>query len=103
MSTYVSLMKWTEQGIRSARDSVARVEQARQSIERSGGQLTTVLWTQGAYDLVAIHEWPDDESATAFLLGLAMQGNVRTETLRAYTAEEMGRILGKLPEVTRAT
>ncbi len=97
MPTYVSLAKWTDQGIRGARDTVDRVERSRQVIEQMGGHLTTILWTQGAYDIVTISEFPDDETATAFLLALGMQGNVRTETLRAFSAEEMQRILQKLP------
>ena len=98
MPTYVTLLKWTEQGIRNVRDTANRAEQARQAAERLGGRMTTVLWTQGAYDVVAISEFPDDETATAFLLATGMQGNLRTETMRAYTAEEMQRILQKLPQ-----
>ena len=54
-------------------------------------------WTQGAYDAVVVLELPDDETASAAAIGLGMQGNVRTETLRAYGREEMQRILQKLP------
>ena len=98
MPTYVSLIKWTEQGIRNVGETVNRAEQARQAVERMGGRLTTVLWTQGAYDIVAISEFPDDETVSAFALATGMQGNLRTETMRAYTAEDMQRILQKLPQ-----
>jgi uncharacterized protein with GYD domain len=97
MPTYISLINWTDQGIRDAKNTVARVEQARGVIERMGGSLRDVFWTQGRYDIVAVMEWPDDASATAFLLALGGQGNVRSETLRAFNAEEMGRVLEKLP------
>ena len=97
MPTYVTLAKWTDQGIQNAKETVDRVEQARRVVEQLGGRLTTVLWTQGAFDLVSISEFPDDEAATAFLLGLGARGNGRTETLRAFTAEEMRRILQKVP------
>ena len=96
MPTYVSLIKWTEQGIRNAKESTNRAEQARQAAERLGGRMPTILWTQGAYDIVTISEFPDDETATAFLLGVGAQGNIRTETLRAFTADEMRRILQKV-------
>ncbi len=98
MPTYASIFRWTDQGIRAARETVSRYEQARQGIERAGGQLTAFYWTQGAYDAVAIAEWPDEETGMAFLLATGMQGNVRTETMRAFSAEEMQRILQKLPQ-----
>jgi uncharacterized protein with GYD domain len=98
MPTYISLMRWTEQGIKSAGETVNRAEQARAAVERMGGQLRDVYWTQGAYDIVAVADWPDEEAATAFLLATGMQGNLRSETLRAFSAEEMRRILQKLPQ-----
>ena len=98
MPTYVVLINWTEAGIRNVRDTVDRAEQARQGIERMGGRLTTLLWTQGRYDLVGVVEAPDDESVSAFALASAMQGSVRTETLRAYSAEEMRGILQRIPQ-----
>ena len=97
MPTYIGLAQWTDQGIQNVKDTVRRVEEARSAFQRLGGRILNIYWTQGRYDIVAIVEWPDDETASAALLGLGMQGNVRTETLRAFTAEEMQRILGKLP------
>jgi uncharacterized protein with GYD domain len=97
MPTYVSLLRWTEQGIKNAKASIERAEQASAAVQKSGGRLQTVLWTQGSYDIVTIAEFPDEESATAFLIGLGGQGNVRSETMRAFNAEEMKRIVAKLP------
>jgi uncharacterized protein with GYD domain len=97
MPTYVSLLRWTEQGIKNAKSTLERAEQASAAVQRTGGRLQTVLWTQGAYDIVTVAEFPDEESATAFLIGLGGQGNVRSETMRAFNAEEMKRILAKLP------
>jgi uncharacterized protein with GYD domain len=96
MPTYVTLMKWTEQGVKDVKATVDRSEQARQAIEQMGGHMPTIFWTQGAYDLVAITDFPDEETATAFLLTLAKMGNLRGETLRAFSAEEMRRILEKV-------
>jgi uncharacterized protein with GYD domain len=96
MPTYVSLVKWTDQGVRGVKDTVDRTEQNRQAIEAAGGRLTGVWWTQGAYDVVAVSEWPDEDSAMAFLLRLGMVGNARTETLRAFDADDMRRILAKV-------
>jgi uncharacterized protein with GYD domain len=96
MPTYVSLLKWTEQGIKNVKDTTRRGQEAREAVERMGGRLTTIYWTQGAYDAVAISEFPDEDAAIAFLLGIGIQGNVRTETLRAFSAEDMQRILERL-------
>ena len=97
MPTYVVLAKWTEQGARNVKDTVTRTEQLRAATEKAGGRLIGIWWTQGAYDIVGVFELPDDEAASVLALSRAMAGNVRGETLRAYTAEEMQRILEKLP------
>ena len=97
MPTYVTLVKWTDQGIREVGETLNRAGQAQAAAERMGGRMTTVLWTQGAYDLIGVFEFPDDESYTAFALAVGMRGSTRTETLRAFNAEEMQRILQKLP------
>lgn len=96
MPTYVSLMKWTDQGIRAVKDTVERYRQASAMAEQMGGKITATYWTQGAYDVVAVHEWPDEDSAMAFLLRLGMAGNLRTETLRAYSVSDMERILQRV-------
>jgi uncharacterized protein with GYD domain len=97
MPTYIGLFKWTDQGLRNVKITVTRVEQARAAAEQAGGRLIGTWWTQGAYDVVVVFEMPDDETASAFVLSNVMVGNVRSETMRAYTQEEMQRILQKLP------
>jgi uncharacterized protein with GYD domain len=97
MPTYVVLGKWTDQGIRNVKDTVARVEQRRATYQKAGGRLIGTWWTQGAYDVVVVLEMPDDETVSAMALSGAMLGNTRTETMRAYTAEEMQRVIQKLP------
>jgi uncharacterized protein with GYD domain len=93
MPRYVSLINWTDQGIRNYRDTVRRAEDARAAGEQLGVRLLDIYWTVGRYDIVVASEAPDDEAATAFLLQLGSLGNVRTETLRAYDADEMSRII----------
>ncbi len=97
MPTYVLLSKWTDQGIRTVKVSVARSQQLNASASTFGARLIGSWWTQGAYDGVNVIEFPDDETASAAALTLGMIGNVRTELMRAFTAEEMQRILEKLP------
>ena len=97
MSTYLTLFKWTEDGARYAKQTVERTEQAIAEAERLGGRVIWVGWTQGAYDVAAISDWPDEDSLQAFLLQLATVGAVHSETLRAFSKEDMRRILSKLP------
>lgn len=95
MAKYVSLINWTDQGIRGFRDSVDRYRAAAGAAARFGGRFETIWWTIGPYDLVAVSEFPDDESATAFALVLGSQGNVRTTTMRAFAADEMEAIIAR--------
>jgi uncharacterized protein with GYD domain len=96
MPTYVSLVNWTDQGIRHAKETTERARAAAELTTRMGGELTNILWTVGPYDIVVISDFPDDESGTAFLLALGAQGNIRTTTMRAYNADEMAAILQKV-------
>ena len=96
MPRYVILVNWTEQGAQSVTETTQRAEQVTQMIAQMGGRAETLLWTQGRYDLVGISEAPDEETAAAIGLRAGMTGAVRTETLRAFDADEMGRILAKV-------
>ena len=96
MPRYVALMNWTDQGVRSAKDTVTRRRQAEEGFAKAGIRLETVLWTQGRYDLIAISEAPDDATVAAAMLTLAGQGNLRTETMRAFDAAEMQGIVDRL-------
>ncbi|MDP8948682.1 MAG: GYD domain-containing protein [Actinomycetota bacterium] len=96
MPHYITLMNWTDQGIRTARETVQRRDRSDALAEKHGGKIEQVYWTVGPYDIVAIIEAPDDESATAMLLELGSAGNLRTTTLRAYDREEMSGIVERL-------
>ena len=95
MSTYVSLVNWTDQGIKNYKDSTSRADDFSKLVESLGGRVREVLWTVGAYNLVVVTEFPDDEAATAALLRVGSLGNIRTNTLRAFNADEMGTIIGR--------
>ncbi len=97
MPTYILLVNWTEQGIRTVKTTTERVERTREAATASGVQITGTWWTQGAYDIVVVFEAPNDEAASTFVLSNAARGNIQTQTMRAYGAEEMQRILQKLP------
>jgi len=96
MPTYVSLVNWTEQEIRTVRDTLNRRGQTEALAEKHGVRVEQVYWTVGPHDVVIMLEAPDDESATAMLLDLGSEGNLRTTTLRAYDNEEMSGILQRL-------
>jgi uncharacterized protein with GYD domain len=95
MPIYVSLIHWTEQGIKNYKDSTRRLEDFTKLTESKGGTVREALYTVGEYDIVTVTEFPDDDTATAALLQVASLGNVRTNTMRAFTADEMGSIIGR--------
>lgn len=97
MPTYITLMRFTKQGIQNIKESPDRLDAARAAIEAAGGKIIGYYMTMGQYDAVIITEGPDDETTTKILLATGAQGNVRTETLRAFTEEEARRIIEDMP------
>ena len=93
MPLYVALVNWTDQGIKNYRDSVRRAEDYRGLVEKHGGQVRQLVWTLGEYDIVAVTEFPDDETATAVSLQTGALGNIRTTTMKAFDAEQMNAII----------
>lgn len=93
MPSYVCLMRWTQQGISKVKESASRLDAGRQAFKNLGVDIKDVYLTMGRYDLVAVIEGPDDAVATA-LLSLASQGNIQTETLRAWKEDEYRKITG---------
>jgi uncharacterized protein with GYD domain len=96
MANYVSLVQFTEQGIRAAKDTTKRAEAVKAQAAKMGVKVTDILWTLGAYDSVLIAEAPDDETMAAYAVSVAMLGNVRMQTLRAFRAPEVDKILAKI-------
>ena len=96
MSMYVTLLQFTDQGIRNIRDTVKRSEAATAEAEKMGIKITSAVWTMGAYDVVLSLEAPDDETVSAFATKLGSLGNVKTHTMRAFGRAEMERILAKI-------
>lgn len=96
MVRYVILFNFTDQGIRNVKQTVERAKAFKAMAEKFRANLKDLYWTQGAYDLVATMEVPDEETGMSLLLALGSLGNVRTQTLRAFSADEMERIIGKM-------
>ncbi len=95
MPTYVSLIHWTEQGLKNYKDTTQRLEDFTKLAESKGGRVREAVYTVGEYDIVIVTEFPDDETATATLLQVGSIGNVRTNTMRAFAADEMGGIISR--------
>ena len=96
MMTYVVLATFTDQGVKNAKDSPKRAEAFRQMARTFGVTVKDIFWTQGRYDIVTVVEAPDELSATALNLSLGALGNIRTESLRAFTSEDMMKIVAKM-------
>jgi uncharacterized protein with GYD domain len=96
MATFIVLGCFTDQGIRGVRDTAKRAEAFQQKAKKVGATIKDIYWTLGQYDVVAVCNAPDDATASALVYSLAAQGNVRTETLRAFSQAEIGGILAKI-------
>ena len=85
MPAYVMLLKWTDQGIRDVKDTVTRSRQLTATLEKVGGKAIAIYYTQGRYDMITVGEVPNEETAMSFAVTMGKSGNVRTETLRAFS------------------
>ena len=97
MPTYIGLVKLTDQGIRNVKETTKRAKSFREMAELVGVKVREILWTMGRYDLVLVIDAPNDETMSRVALRLGMMGNVKTETLKAFSAQEMDKILEGLP------
>jgi uncharacterized protein with GYD domain len=96
MATFVVLANFSDQGIRSIKESPKRSDAFKEQAKRLGATVKEVYWTMGRYDIVAIIDAPDDNTITALGLSTGKLGNVRTETLRAFNKADMEGILSNV-------
>ena len=96
MQTYILLVNFTDQGMRNIKDTIGRAHAFEDMAKKSGAVLKVLCWTIGRYDVIAVFEAPDDESATALSFSASSLGNTRAEILRAFSFEEMSKILAKM-------
>jgi uncharacterized protein with GYD domain len=97
MPTYISLVQFTDKGIQAAKETTQRVADWASKVQSKGVSIKEMYWTLGQYDQVCVFDAPDDETAAGVLLAADMLGNIRTQTLRAFTASEMEKILSQVP------
>lgn len=97
METYITFGQFTQQGVVNIKEGPARLDAAKQAIENAGGKMLGFYLTMGRYDFVSITQAPNADAVATILLILGSQGNVRTETARAFTEEEYKNIVANLP------
>jgi uncharacterized protein with GYD domain len=97
MATYITLLKWTEQGLRNIKQAPGRLDAARQAFQAAGANLRDFYMVFGDYDAVSVVEAPDDETYARLILSVAAQGNISTKTMKAFTEQEYRRLIGSLP------
>lgn len=96
MAMYVGLIQFTDQGIRSIKDTIKRGDAAMAEAEKMGMKIREEFWTMGAYDVVIVVDAPDAETMSAFMLKIGSLGNVKSHTMHAFRREEMEGILAKI-------
>jgi len=96
MAHFVTLVRYTQQGIAKIKDSPARLDAAKKAAEKAGGRIHAWYLTMGRYDAVLISEFPNDEAGAKFMLSVGALGNITTETLKAFTETEYRNIVGGL-------
>jgi uncharacterized protein with GYD domain len=96
MPTYATLIRYTEQGVKTFKDLPSRLEETRKAGEAVGAKLIAFYLTMGQYDAVVISDAPDDATVAKLALAAAGRGNVRTETMRAFTEDEARKIASEL-------
>ena len=97
MPTYITLIRYTDQGVRNIKESPKRLDAAKKAFKAMGGELKQWYLAMGRYDAVVVSEGPDDETAAKLTLAISAQGNLRTETLRVFTEDEYRKLIATLP------
>ena len=97
MSTYIVLLRYTQQGVQNIKESPTRLDAAKQAFQALGAEVKAFYLVMGQYDAVVVSEAPDDETMAKLALATGSLGNVRTETLRAFTEDEYRQIIAALP------
>jgi len=96
MTTYISFIKWTEEGIKNVKESPQRFDAFKKALQGAGGKVIGFYLTMGRYDMVLISEGPSDEAAASLILSTASRGEIRTETMRAFNEEQYREIISKV-------
>jgi uncharacterized protein with GYD domain len=96
MPTYISLINWTNQGIKNVKEAPQRVDAFKKAVEAAGGKVNCFYLTMGKYDVVTVVDLPSDEAAATIVLSTGSKGNVRTRTMKAFTEDQFRNIIAKV-------
>jgi uncharacterized protein with GYD domain len=96
MATFITTIKFTQQGIQAIGETTKRAAAFKAAAKKMGANVSEIYWTLGEFDGVVVLDAPDDETAAAALLHLGISGNVHSTTARAFKAAEMERIVSKV-------
>lgn len=97
MATYITLIRYTQQGVQNIKESPARLDAAKKAFQAMGAELKQWYLVMGQYDAIVVSEAPNDETVAKLALAIGAQGSIRTETLRAFTEDEYRKIIAALP------
>ena len=97
MPTFISMISWTDQGVRTVKDAPKRTAAAKEAGKKFGVDIKHVFLTSGDFDLLVISEAPHYDNVAKFVLSAGLQGNIRTRTIRGWTETEMGKLISELP------
>jgi uncharacterized protein with GYD domain len=103
MPTYIGLASWTSEGMKTVRETIKRGEDTAALLRQLGGELKATYWTSGPYDIVAIADVPDEETLAKLALTITSRGTTRFTAVRAFSEDEMVRILAQLPKPATAS
>ena len=96
MATYITLINFTDQGVRNVKDTANRASHYKDLAKKLGCTVKEIWWTQGQYDVVSVVEAPDDTAATALAMSVGKLGYIRTQSLRAFSAADLAPIMEKV-------
>src|SRR5690606_9050879 len=96
MATFIVLAFFSDHGVKNVKQTIERADAFKQMASKAGANVKDMYWTIGSRDVVVICDAPDDETVTSLLLSVGSRGNVRSETLRAFSFDEMKKILEKV-------
>ena len=96
MPTYITLLNWTQKGIEKVKDAPKRLDAAKKLYKAAGAELKAFYLVLGQYDAVVLSEAPNDETATRIAMSVAKQGNVRTQTMRAFTESQYRKLVASV-------
>lgn len=96
MANYIVLASFTDQGIKGVKETNKRAKGFRDAAKGMGCSIKDIYWTMGQHDVVLTMEGPDDETVAALMFKVGGLGNLKSQTLRAFSEKEIDSITAKI-------